>query len=104
MKNGTEIAIQSLADEQDVTLIEDTELSKVVCLKHKNYSGETSPSISCKNCCKIYVDKLTLHNRKNLSSLDFTGTSFEADRKEKQKSIVQKRIRKRSSNFDSSWI
>mgnify|MGYP001215013166 CR=1 FL=1 len=45
------------------TAVEDVEIrNKIVCFKHRDYTGETTPDLDCKICCKIYVDKLIMKN------------------------------------------
>jgi hypothetical protein len=83
MKSGTTFTIsQSPKPDNEGA----NEISNVTCLIHKHYDGSTLPPTSCKNCCKIYVDKLKVENLKN-------NNIFSRDR---QKIILEKRIKKRS--------
>ena len=71
-------------------------MRKVVCLVHREYDGSSIPPVSCKNCCKIYVDNLTEENQKK-------HTLFMTDRNS-QKLILEKRIKRKSGQNDVSWI
>ena len=71
-------------------------MSKLHCFVHKDYNGTTMPNISCKVCCKIYVDTLAEENRDKECDI--------ADRKSRQKLILEKRIARKSGTKDVSWI
>jgi hypothetical protein len=100
MDSGTEIA--STTEESannacdQLNPSESSKMNKVVCFKHKSYQGIKSPELSCKVCCKIYVDKLRLKNKDSLEKFNIG--------KNKQKQVLEKRIQRRQNAFDSSWI
>ncbi len=33
-------------------------MTNLVCLKHPRYDGRSTPELSCKSCCKIFVGAL----------------------------------------------
>lgn len=105
MVKGMKIAILSTA-ENDAELI-GADMSKIVCLKHKTYQGDSSPDIQCNVCCKIYIEKIKVKNKENEEKLFYSLEEKERQKekqKEKQKLILEKRIQRRVKHFDSSWI
>ncbi len=35
-------------------------MKNLVCIRHSTYDGQGAPDLSCKMCCKIYVDTIRL--------------------------------------------
>lgn len=33
-------------------------MENVRCIKHRDYTGQTAPVLSCKTCCSIYISAI----------------------------------------------
>jgi hypothetical protein len=43
-------------------------MANLTCIKHSKYDGLGAPDLSCKMCCKIYVDAIRLSQTVQIES------------------------------------
>ena len=76
-------------------------MSNIVCLKHRKYTGEGSPDLSCKACCSMYVARI----RRDQADLLESVTSAPSDSFKPLSNSAKKAPESQSMpKFDSSWL
>lgn len=65
-------------------------MNQIVCLYHPRYRGINAPKLSCKTCCKIYVDRVKNHQAqlKKRRGEDAYGSTDEKTAKDKKSSMA----------------
>ncbi len=77
-------------------------MKKIVCFRHPQYNGISSPDLSCRTCCTHYIEKISLQNDQQTSA---APNSFDASQWIENK--IKDRRRAKSSiggRFDPSVI
>ena len=39
-------------------------MRNLVCIRHRDYDGKEPPVLSCKTCCKLYIDLIREDHKK----------------------------------------
>lgn len=45
-------------------------MDQIICFSHPEYSGSSSPELSCEQCCKIYVS--AMRNKKTMKNIEIS--------------------------------
>jgi hypothetical protein len=76
-----------------LSLLRSSAMANVVCIKHREYDGSTSPVLSCKTCCGIFIAKV-----KELNGKDATDPAKWLESKSREAEVAAGR-RNQQSNF-----
>lgn len=66
-------------------------MSSIVCLVHPKYDGGEAPDLSCRACCKIYVDNIVANQTAIRESKSFDTNKW-LEEKTKRQNNDQKNI------------
>ena len=75
-------------------------MGKLVCFKHPQYDGVAAPTLSCKTCCSIFVEKVKDHSSNEVDA--YTFMQKKAD--EAKSARMRKNVDKYSTNFNPDLI
>jgi len=75
-------------------------MSNLVCLKHRDYKGQTAPTLSCTTCCSIYIENIKSQREERIqSSVEETKTWIEKKRTEAISGYRKKNSKNNSNIF-----
>jgi hypothetical protein len=72
--------------------------SNLKCIKHPSYSGDSSPDLSCKICCSLFVAKIRNDHAQ------MAKKSFEKISQDPRKGDLNSYNKPSYKSFDGSWI
>ena len=86
--------------------------SKIICMKHPSYTGESNPDLTCNACCSKFVMRIRAEQAENISRLPVSNTKMaDASKDSKSNQFTpmfgpekNKAEPTRKTNFDGAWI
>lgn len=86
--------------------------SKIICMKHPSYTGESNPDLTCNACCSKFVMRIRAEQAENISRLPVTDSKMVDASKDGKfdqftpmfGSEKNRTEPSRKTNFDGAWI